>query len=259
MNTIEIKEEDKFRFIESGGDGENLLLLHGLFGALSNFSGILSHFGNRYNVVIPILPIYELPITKVSVTGLVEHVEAFIAYKGFDKVHVLGNSLGGHISLLYTLRNPDKVTTLNLTGSSGLYESAMGNTFPKRGDYDFIKKKTEDTFHNPSVATKELIDEVYGIVNDRGKAIRVVATAKSAVRQNVGDRLHQISCPTLLIWGKQDKVTPAFVAEKFHGLIPHSELHILDECGHAPMMEMPEVFNVILENFIDKHRVGSVF
>jgi 2-hydroxy-6-oxonona-2,4-dienedioate hydrolase len=253
MSNIDIKEEGRFRFIESGGDAEVLILLHGLFGALSNFSGILSHFSHRYNVVIPILPIYELPITKVSVTGLVEYVEEFCKFKDFEKVHVLGNSLGGHISLLFTLRNPEKVITLNLTGSSGLYESAMGNTFPKRGDYEFIRKKTEDTFYNPSVATKELIDEVYGIVNDRGKAIRVVATAKSAVRHNVGDRLHQIQCPTLLIWGKQDKVTPAFVAEKFHSLIPHSELHILEECGHAPMMEVPEVFNVILDAFLEKH------
>lgn len=253
MNQYEVKEEQKFRYIESGGGTEVLLLLHGLFGALSNFSGILDHFKGRFNVVIPILPIYEMPITKVSVSGLVEHVEAFVTFKGFPSVHVLGNSLGGHIALLYTMRNPDKVGSLILTGSSGLYESAMGNTFPKRGDYEFIRKKTQDTFYSPETASKELIDEVYGIVNDRGKAIRVLATAKSAVRHNVGDRLHTISAPTLLIWGKQDKVTPAFVAEKFHALIPHSELFLLDECGHAPMMELPESFNQILEDFLKKH------
>jgi len=252
MNHYEVKEEQKFRYIESGGTGEVLLLLHGLFGALSNFSGIVDHFSPRYNVVIPILPIYEMPITKVSVSGLVEHVEAFVKYKGYDHVHALGNSLGGHIAILFTLRNPEVVSSLILTGSSGLYESAMGNTFPKRGDYEFIRKKTQDTFYNPDVASKELIDEVYGIVNDRGKAIRVVATAKSAVRHNVGDRLHTIGTPTLLIWGKQDKVTPAFVAEKFHELIPHSELYLLDECGHAPMMELPQDFNRILEVFLSK-------
>lgn len=248
-----VKTEGPFRFLESGGSGDTLVLLHGLFGALSNFGGILNHFGSRFNVVIPILPIYDLPLLKVSVTGLVEHVKEFIAFKGFEKVNVLGNSLGGHVALMYTLGSPDKVHTLNLTGSSGLYESAMGNSFPKRGDYEFIRKKTQATFYNPDVATKELIDEVYDIVNDRGKAIRVIATAKSAVRHNVADRLHEIKAPTLLIWGKEDNVTPAFVGEKFHQLLPNSELHMLDSCGHAPMMELPQRFNEILFNWLERH------
>ncbi|HQU59384.1 MAG TPA: alpha/beta hydrolase, partial [Saprospiraceae bacterium] len=145
---------------------------------------------------------------------------------------------------------PGRVASIILTGSSGLFESAMGTSFPKRGDYEFIKKKTESTFYTPEVASKELVDEVFDIVNDRNKAIRVVATAKSAVRHNLGDNLHQIKAPTLLVWGKQDQITPAFVGEKFHELIENSRLIFLDECGHAPMMEHPEAFNQHLENFL---------
>lgn len=245
-----IKEEGKFKYIESNSEGEVLLLLHGLFGALSNFEGILNYFKKDYNVVIPLLPIFELPIRKVSVSGLVDYVSDFVNYKNYNKVHVLGNSLGGHISLLYALSNADKISSVILTGSSGLFENSLGSSFPKRGNYDFIKKKTEDTFYNPEVATKELIDEVYDIVNDRNKAIRVVATAKSAVRHNLGDKLHQIKAPTLLIWGKQDNVTPAFVGEKFNELIEGSKLVLVDECGHAPMMEKPATFNNILEEFL---------
>lgn len=248
----EINEEGKYKYIESGSDGEVLLLLHGLFGALSNFEGILNYFKKDYNVVIPILPIFELPIRKVSVSGLVDYVAGFVSYKKYDKVHVLGNSLGGHITLLYALSNANKISSVILTGSSGLFENSLGSSFPKRGDYEFIKKKTEDTFYNPEVATKELIDEVYDIVNDRNKAIRVVATAKSAVRHNLGDKLHQIKAPTLLIWGKQDNVTPAFVGEKFNELIEGSKLVLVDECGHAPMMEKPSTFNNILENFLNE-------
>lgn len=247
---FEIKEEGRFKYIETGGDGPPLLLLHGLFGALSNFEGILNHFQHHYNVVVPILPIFELPIRKVSVTGLVTYVEEFVVHKRYDKVNVLGNSLGGHIALLYALANPEKISTITLTGSSGLFESAMGTTFPKRGDYDFIKKKTESTFYHPEVATKELVDEVFDTVNDRNKAIRVIATAKTAVRHNLGDKLHQISAPTLLIWGKHDQITPAFVGEKFHELIEGSQLIFIDECGHAPMMEHPEQFNQHLEQFL---------
>lgn len=244
--------EGRFKYIESGTHEEVLLLLHGLFGALSNFEGILNYFSKDYNVVVPILPIFELPIRKVSVSGLVDYVSDFVKFKKYRKVNVLGNSLGGHIALLYALENEDKINSIILTGSSGLFENSLGSSFPKRGDYEFIKKKTEATFYNPRVATKELIDEVYDIVNDRNKAIRVVATAKSAVRHNLSDKLYHIKAPTLLIWGKQDTVTPAFVGEKFSELIEESKLVLVDECGHAPMMEKPAIFNKILESFLNQ-------
>jgi len=248
----EITEEEGFRFIETKGGEEHLLLLHGLFGALSNFQGIINHFSKTHNVVVPMLPIFELPIRKVSVSGLVDYVARFVEYKGYEKIHVLGNSLGGHIALLYVLAYPERVSSVILTGSSGLFESAMGTSFPKRGDYEFIRKKTEATFYNPEVASKDLVDEVYDIVNDRNKAIRIIATAKSAVRHNLGDKLHQVKAPTLLVWGRDDNVTPAFVGEKFHELIEHSRLVFVEECGHAPMMEHPELFNKYLGDFLEE-------
>ncbi|MCA0235033.1 MAG: alpha/beta fold hydrolase [Bacteroidetes bacterium] len=248
--TLSTKEENGFRYIESGTQGETLLLLHGLFGALSNFQGIIDHFSDRYNVVVPLLPIYEMPIFQVSVMGLVDFTTKFVEYKEYDKVHLLGNSLGGHVALLYALAHPERIASITLTGSSGLFESAFGTAFPKRGDYEYIKNKTAETFYDPAVASKELVDEVFDIVNDRNKAIRVVATAKSAVRHNLGDKLHNIKAPTLLIWGKQDAVTPPFVGEKFHELISDSRLYFLDACGHAPMMEKPEDFNAILDGFL---------
>ena len=248
----DIIEEGRFKYIESKGGKENLLLLHGLFGALSNFEGIIKHFSDKLNVVVPILPIFELPIRKLSVTGLVNYVADFVAFKGYDQVHVLGNSLGGHIALLYVLAHPEKVGSVTLTGSSGLFESAMGSSFPKRGDYEFIKKKTQTTFYDPKVASKELVDEVYDIVNDRNKAIRIIATAKSAVRHNLGDKLHQITAPTLLVWGKDDQITPAFVGEKFNELIENSKLIFIDKCGHAPMMEHPIEFNRHLADFLQE-------
>lgn len=251
-----LQEENSFSFIETKGGDETLLLLHGLFGALSNFEGIISHFGQRYNVVVPMLPIFKLPIRKVSVGGMVKHVAEFVQSRGYGKVHVLGNSLGGHIALLFALDYPEKIASITLTGSSGLFENSLGSSFPKRGDYEFIRKKTEAIFFDPAVATKELVDEVFDTVNDRNKAIRIIATAKSAVRHNLGDKLHQIKVPTLLIWGRQDTVTPPFVGEKFRELIENSQLEIVDNCGHAPMMELPSLFNSILEEFLS--RVSTV-
>lgn len=243
----------KFEFLETGNQEQpTLMLLHGLFGGLSNFSNVIDHFSDHFNVVAPTLPMFELPLRKVSVTGLVDHLASFIEKKDYSKIHILGNSLGGHVAILYALAHQHRLASITLTGSSGLFESAMGNTFPKRNNYEFIKQKAESTFYRPEVASKELVDEVFSTVTDRNKGLRVIMTAKSAVRHNLGDKLDLIKKPTLLIWGKQDAITPPFVGEKFDELISDSELHFIDKCGHAPMMEEPEKFNHILEQFLNR-------
>lgn len=247
----EIKSIGKYKYLEEG-EGEPLVLLHGLFGALSNFQELFNHFKKTHRVIIPMLPLFDLGL-DTGVVSLTKYVQKFIEARRFDQVHLLGNSLGGHVALLFTLNNPDKVKTLTLTGSSGLFENGMGETYPKRGDYEYIKRKTELTFYDPKTATKELVDEVYSITNNRLKVIKIIALAKSAIRNNLGDEISQITCPTCLIWGKNDTVTPPLVAEEFHRLMPTSELHWIDKCGHAPMMEVPNEFNEILSTFLAKH------
>jgi 2-hydroxy-6-oxonona-2,4-dienedioate hydrolase len=247
----EIKQADKFRFVEEG-EGQPLVLLHGLFGALSNFVDLVEYFKRHYKVVVPMLPLFELDILHTSVGGLAKFVNRFIESRNYRNVHLLGNSLGGHVALIHVLKNPERIKSIILTGSSGLFESAMGDTYPKRGDYDYIKKKTELTFYDPKIASKELVDEVYEIVNNRIKAIKIIALAKSAIRNNLGEELNQIKQPTLLIWGNNDGITPPFVGREFQRLIPHSELHFIDKCGHAPMMEVPAEFNEILHQFLTK-------
>jgi len=250
--TNDIREEGGFKYLEIG-EGEPLLLLHGLFGAMSNFTGVIEYFRSKaYKVVVPFLPLFELDLLHSTVGGLQKHVHRFIESQDYRNIHLLGNSLGGHVALVYLLMHPERVKSLILTGSSGLYESGMGDSYPKRGDYDYIKRKTEQTFYDPRTATKELVDEVFSIVNERAKILRVLSLAKSAIRHNLGDQLGQIDKPTLLIWGNDDHVTPPFVANEFRRLIPHSELHFIDKCGHAPMMELPAEFNQILEKFLHK-------
>lgn len=246
-----IKQVDKFKYIEEG-EGEPLLLLHGLFGALSNFGDLINYFKNHNKVVVPLLPLLDMDLLHTSVGGLQKFVHKFIEYQDYQNVHLLGNSLGGHVGILHVLKQPERIKSLILTGSSGLFENGMGDTYPKRGDYDYIKKKTELTFYDPKVASKELVDEVYEIVNNRLKAIKIIALAKSAIRNNLGEDINQIKQPTLLIWGNNDAITPPFVGREFQRLIPHSELHFIDKCGHAPMMEVPEEFNRILHKFLTK-------
>jgi pimeloyl-ACP methyl ester carboxylesterase len=246
-----IKQQDKFKFIEEG-EGEPLILLHGLFGALSNFMDLIEFFRKEYKVIVPLLPLFDLDILHTSVGGLQKFVHRFIEARNYRNIHILGNSLGGHVGLVYVLKHPERIRSLILTGSSGLFENGMGDTYPKRGDYDYIRKKTELTFYDPATATKELVDEVYEIVNSRIKVIKIIALAKSAIRNNLGEELSQIRKPTLLVWGNNDTITPPFVGREFNKLIPNSELHFIDKCGHAPMMEVPDEFNRILHKFLTK-------
>ena len=249
--SYEIKKIDKFKFIEEG-EGEPLILLHGLFGALSNFQPLIDYFKTSYKVVVPLLPLFELDLLHTSVSGLEKHVNRFLEIRGFKNIHLLGNSLGGHVALVHVLKHPENIKSLILTGSSGLFENGMGDTYPRRGDYAYIKRKTEITFYDPATATKELVDEVYGMCNTRMQIVRIIALAKSAIRNNLGEELSQIKLPTLLIWGSNDVVTPPFVAKEFHRILSNSELHFIDKCGHAPMMEVPHEFNHILEQFLAK-------
>lgn len=246
-----IREEKGFKYVEEG-EGEPLVLLHGLMGALHNWDAVINEFKGRYKVMIPMLPIYDLPLLSTGVKGLSKYLDKFIKYKNLGPVVLLGNSLGGHVGLVYTLKHPEKVKALILAGSSGLYENAFGGTFPKRENYDFIKEKVEFTFYDPATATKELVDEVYAAVNDRHKVIRILAMAKSAIRHNMAKELRHIKIPVCLIWGKNDVVTPPDVAVEFKALLPDAELHWIDQCGHAPMMERPSEFNQYVKQFLDR-------
>jgi pimeloyl-ACP methyl ester carboxylesterase len=249
--SYEIKQDGKFKFIEEG-EGEPLLLLHGLFGALSNFHDLISHFSKTNKVVVPLLPLLDLDLLHTSVGGLQKFVLRFIEHRNYNNIHLLGNSLGGHVGLVYVLKHPERIKSLILTGSSGLFENGMGDSYPKRGDKEYIRKKTQLTFYNPDLATEELVNEVFEITNNRLKVIKIIALAKSAIRNNLGEELNQIKQPTCLIWGNDDTITPPFVGKEFHRLIPNSELHFVDKCGHAPMMEVPGEFNKILDQFLTK-------
>jgi pimeloyl-ACP methyl ester carboxylesterase len=252
--SLVIKKERGFSYVEEG-EGPVLLLLHGLMGALSNWDSVVNAFSSNYRVIIPVLPIYELPLLTTGVKTLAKYVHKFITYKKLEDVILLGNSLGGHVGLIYTINHQHIIRALVLTGSSGLYENAFGGSFPRRESYDFVKEKVEYTFYDPKTATKELVDDVFATINDRNRVIRILAMAKSAIRHNMGKDLHKIHIPVGLIWGKNDKITPPEVAVEFNELLPNSELHWIDQCGHAAMMEQPEEFNKLLKYFLEKIKV----
>ena len=246
----EILSKNNFKYIDEG-KGTTIILLHGLMGSLSNFKSCIEELPKKgFRIIMPLLPIYELPLLKTSAKELSNFLHEFVLSLNLDNFFLLGNSLGGHVGLIYTIKHQEKIKGLILTGSSGLYENALGGSFPKRGDYNFIKTKTEEVFYNPRCAEKSLVDEVFETVNNRNKLIKILAMAKSAIMHNMKKELPKITIPTCIVWGKNDKVTPPKVAEEFHDLISLSQLFWIEKCGHAAMMEHPDIFNKIVIKWI---------
>lgn len=251
----QLKTEGHFSYWEQG-EGQPIIVLHGLMGDLSNFDHVFRYFSeNGYKVIIPQLPLYVLPILKTNVKNLAKYIRDFLDFKKLNNVVLLGNSLGGHIALIFSKFSTRYVRAMVLTGSSGLYEKSMGSTYPKRGDREYIRKKVAEVFYDPAVATDELVDGIMDTVSDRMKVIKILALAKSAIRHNMADDLPDMNIPTCLIWGKNDMVTPPEVAEDFHKLLPDSDLYWVDKCGHAAMMEHPDLFNQILHNWFKERGI----
>ena len=225
-------------------------------GGLSNFEGLFDFFPkNGYAVVAPELPVYNSTLLNTNVKYFAKYVKKFIDHKKLKNVVLIGNSLGGHVGLIFSKLFPKLVKGLVLTGSSGLYENSMGDSYPKREDYNFIKKKTQEVFYMPEIATKEIVDEIFETVNDRKKLIKILAMAKSAIRHNMSSDLPKITNETAIIWGKNDTVTPPNIGEEFNNLIPNSEIYWIDKCGHAPMMEHPQKFNKILFDWLKSKNI----
>jgi pimeloyl-ACP methyl ester carboxylesterase len=244
-----IKSISEFDYIEEGS-GETIVLLHGLFGALSNFEYVIDRFKDRYKIVIPFLPIYTISLKKASLEGLLQYFEDFLAVKKINRFSIIGNSLGGHLALIYALKHQDNIQNLILTASSGLFENSMGSSFPRRGSYDYVKNRVQYTFYNPDTAKEDYIQNVFEITTSIPKCLRIVSFAKSAQRQNLALDLPNLKVPVLLVWGLNDTITPPFVAYEFNRLLPNSTLRFIDKCCHAPMMERPEEFNEIVEEFL---------
>ncbi len=239
------------------GSGTPIIFLHGLMGTLSNFQKQVDFFSQRgYEAVVPLLPLYSMPLPTTSVTSLTKFLKKFVDHRGYGKVVLVGNSLGGHIALLFQKLFPERVAGIVLAGSSGLYEAAMGNSYPRRGDRNYIAERVRDVFYVKEVASDELIDQVFDTVNDRMKAIKTLAISKSAIRHNMAEDIKKFDVPVCIVWGRQDAVTPPEVADKFHELLPNSELNWIDNCGHAAMMEHPEEFNTIVAQWLQSAKIG---
>ena len=246
-----LKKEGKFTYLEEGR-GNPIILLHGLLGGADNFGDMVDFISKKYHIFGLDLKLFKSRVLKVSVKALSDYLFEFMNKIELKSAVLIGNSMGGHIALIFAKEHPEMVDGLILTGSSGLFENSMGDSFPRRGDKDYIRKKTEEVFYDPKVATNELVDRVFEIANNRISVLKLLGYAKSAIRHNMANDIQNITIPTCLIWGENDKVTPPHVAEEFNNLMPNSELYWISLCGHSAMWEHPEIFSKVALEWLEK-------
>jgi len=253
------KEIQGFTYVDEGPkEAPILILLHGMLGGIGNWTGTISTLSDSYRLIAPNLPMYSMPIQKANISGLVSYVEEFIEAIGLDRFSIIGNSIGGHVAIYYAHRNLEKVESLVLTGASGIYEMEWGQSVIKRHDSEFIREKAGITFFDPDIVTDDLVDFLKDVGSSRDSVIRLLKIARSSKVEKVDKMLGDIDIPCLLIWGKDDIVTPPFVAEEFLDGLPKAQLMMFEQCGHAPMIEKPESFNQCCREFLDQLLIGQV-
>jgi len=228
-----------------------LMLLHGMFGQSDNWRSCAVRLARHWRVIAPDLPVLDLPLGDTGVRSLVDHVEKLLDRESIDRVVIAGNSLGGHIALSLALRHPRRVAALVLAGSSGLFKRGFEAVVPRRPSREWVRLKIREVFFEDQHASPQLVDEVYGTVTDIRRARKIVRMAKSAKHENLGDNLHRVGCPVLLVWGKEDIITPPAIAHEFKHYIPQAELHFIPRCGHSPNIERPDELSQIVEGFLE--------
>jgi len=244
-----VNASPEFRWLERG-QGEAVVLLHGLMGEMDHWEPVLEHLGERHRAMAPLLPIFDPLLAEPSLNALADHVVRGLDGLGIERAVVGGNSLGGHVALTLALRWPARVSGLILTGSSGLFERGFTRNVPHVPTAEYIREKMEEIFYDPDLVTPSWVEAVRRIVTTRASALRVVQFARAAKRDSLEARLPEIVAPALLVWGKEDRVTPVEVAERFQQLIPESELTFITNCGHAPMLEHPAIFARIVAEWL---------
>lgn len=239
----------KYDFVEKG-KGKAIIMLHGMFGSTSNWDKIIEILSLRYRTIALELPYLDLSKEECNVEYLTDYVLKFADSRKVKKAAYMGNSLGGHIAIDVALKDHNRVEGLILTGSSGLFERGYEDDLQIHPTRDYLRKKIEEVFFDKSRVTDEMVEEAYSLLLNRRNKLKIVRLSKSAKGYNVKKYLHRINCPTLLIWGRNDTITPPKVAREFRDNIRNSRLEFIDECCHAPMMEHPEKFSLIVSNFL---------
>jgi 2-hydroxy-6-oxonona-2,4-dienedioate hydrolase len=247
-------ELPEFDVVEVGSSGPDVLLLHGLLGAVSNWDRLLPHLAQNAKATALKFPILNGKRSEVKIPSLATFTECFVRSRFTKPIVLCGNSLGGHVAMRLCLAAPELVDCLILSGSSGLYEHTV-DALPVRPDMNFIREHMKRVFSNPEFITEAGVQEIHAIMSNKMNVLNIIHAARSAKKDNLYDVLPEIKVPTLLLWGEDDQITSMQVAETFSKRIPNATLVSIPRCGHAPMIEHPEWFASQVDTFLRKNSV----
>lgn len=238
--------------VQDLGKGLPVVFLHGLVGLNEHWEAVVERVNERVRCVLFQLPLLQLRRDDCSIQGASKLTEQFLREVIKEPAVIVGNSFGGHVALRLALEAPDLVRGLVLAGSSGLIEKSMVSDIQLRPSREWLSRKIGELFYDQSLMREADLDRAYKELSDRGGARAMVKLSRSARRDHLGDRIGDIGAPTLLIWGRQDIVTPPEAAEGFKRLIKKSKLVWFERCGHAPMIEQPDQFAEALLAFSEE-------
>ena len=233
------------------GDGKPILFCPGLFGSIYNFGTIGQLLSQNFKVILPYLPLYHVPLQQCTIQHLGKYLKNFIDDLKLKDITLIGSSMGGGTILNYVLIDQSKIKGIVLCGSSGLSTIPMQTGYFRRKEISFVKKTTQDVFYDPTVPSDDMIKEVFDAIQNYDIVLRSIRFTKSTAKDQLHNELHKITIPTLVIWGKQDKITPPEVGYLFKQLLPDATLHMIDQCGHIPTQEHPELVYKYLKEYIE--------
>lgn len=235
------------------GVGRPFVFLHGLVGLNDHWEDAVRLMRrDRARCVMLELPLLALEGDNCSIHAVVDMTAHFLeTYVGEPSV-LVGNSFGGHVALRLALDRPELVKGLVLAGSSGLNEQTMVQEIQLKPKRDWLADRIGELFFDRSKMRMADVDRAHMELTKRTGARAMVKLSRSARRNQLRDRLGDIRVPTLIIWGREDVVTPPEAAHEFAARIPGSKLVWFDRCGHVPMIECPDQFVRAMEEFNDE-------
>ncbi|MEZ6242217.1 MAG: alpha/beta hydrolase [Phycisphaerales bacterium] len=231
------------------GSGRRVVFLHGLVGLNEHWEDVIRRVHTRFACTSVEIPLLELKGSTCSIQGVTDLTIQFLEEHVGEPAILVGNSFGGHVACRIAIKRPDLVRGLVLAGSSGMIERTFVRGAPVRPSREWLREKIGELFHDTSFMREADLDRAHAALSKRSGARAMLRLSKSARRDHMGDEVSAINRPVLLIWGRQDVVTPPSAAQGFLDLLPDARIHWIDECGHAPMIEAPDEFAEAMLSF----------
>lgn len=229
-----------------------VVFLHGLVGLNDHWEDVVHRIKHRSRCVLVQMPLLGLTGDDCSIHGATELTIRLISTHLKQPAVLVGNSFGGHVAAKMAIARPDLVRGLVLAGASGVIEKSMVSDVQIRPSREWLERKIGELFYDQSKMNPEDVDRAYKELMDRDHARAMVRLSRTARKNHLGEELRHVKAPTLIIWGRQDIVTPPEACDQFASKIAGSKVVWLENCGHAPMIEKPDEFAAAMNEFLNR-------